>query len=120
MSDENENLNDDPSLEGDYVEIDWGPLQAAINAMADEGLDIDDNEVVRDHMAALLASLLRRVQAENDLSDEELAEAAAEVASLAVQIAIEGDEVPTFEPTEDDYETEEAGETEEEGKTEGG
>lgn len=108
MSDENEDMTEDLNLEGDYVEIDWEPLQAAIDAMADEGLDIDDNEVVRDHLAALLASLLRRVQAENDLEDEQLAEAGAEVAALAVQIALDGEEVPNFAPTEPDEDEDEA------------
>ena len=93
--------NDDPGLAGDFVEIDWFPLQAAIDAMADEGLDIDDNEVVRDHLATLMASLLRRMQTEEGLENEEVAEAAAEVASLAVQIALGEEEVPEFLPSED-------------------
>ena len=103
MNDEN-GLNDVPNeegLAGDFVEIDWGPLQSAIDAMADEGLDVDDDDVVRDHLAALLAALLRRMQAEGDLADEELAETAAEVAALAVQIALGEEDVPEFLPTED-------------------
>ena len=92
---------DEPGLAGDYVEIDWGPLQAAIDAMADEGLDVDDYEVVRDHMAALLAALLRRIGNEESLEGEELAEVAAEVASLAVQIALGEEDVPEFAPSDD-------------------
>jgi len=44
---------------------------------------------------------LRRMQAEGELSDEELAETAAEVAALAVQIALGEEDVPEFLPTEE-------------------
>ena len=101
MSDGRERDVDDPALAGDFVEIDWEPLQAAIDAMADEGLDVDDGEVVRDHLAALLAALLRRIRDEGELAEEEVAEAAAEVAALAVQIALGEEEVPEFAPSED-------------------
>ncbi|HEX9731712.1 MAG TPA: hypothetical protein VGG06_06945 [Thermoanaerobaculia bacterium] len=106
MSDDDRDLEQDEqvehSLAGDYVEIDWEPLQAAIDAMADEGLDVDDSEVVRDHLAVLLASLLRRMQAEGDLTEDELAEAAAQVAELAVLIALGDEEVPEFAPTQEE------------------
>ena len=101
MNDEHENGMEEPGLAGDFVEIDWGPLQAAIDAMADEGLDVDDYEVARDHLAALLASLLRRIGNEEDLEAEDLAEVAAEVASLAVQIAVAEEDVPEFAPSGD-------------------
>lgn len=99
--DERDREQDEPGLTGDYVEIDWEPLQAAIDAMADEGLDVDDDEVVRDHLAVLLASLLRRMQAEADLTEDDLAEAAAQVAELAVLIALGEEDVPEFAPTEE-------------------
>jgi hypothetical protein len=101
MSDGNDDILDEPGLTGDYVEIDWEPLQDAIDALADGGLDVDDDEVMRDHLAALLASLLRRMQAQGELDDEELAESAAEVAALAVQIALGDEEVPPFLPSEE-------------------
>ena len=102
MSEEKADIqDDDPGLAGDYVEIDWEPLQAAIDAMADAGLDVDDDEVMRDHLAALLASLLRRLRDEAELGDDELAESAAEIAALAVQIALGEEDVPPFLPSED-------------------
>lgn len=101
MSDDNFDIHQEPGLAGDYVEIDWEPLQAAIDAMADGGLDVDDDEVMRDHLAALLASLLRRIQGEREVGDEELAESAAEVAALAVQIALGDEDVPPFLPSEE-------------------
>lgn len=97
--DERDREQDEPGLAGDYVEIEWEPLQAAIDAMADEGLDVDDSEMVRDHLAVLLASLLRRMQAENDLDEETLAEVAAQVAELAVLIALGDEDVPEFAPS---------------------
>lgn len=97
---EQEEQDGELSLAGDFVEIDWEPLQAAIDAMADEGLDVDDSEVVRDHLAVLLASLLRRMQAEKELTEDDLAEAAAQVAELAVLIALGDEDVPEFAPSE--------------------
>lgn len=102
MSDDERDIGEDePGLAGDFVEIDWEPLQAAIDAMADEGLDVDDDEVMRDHLAVLLASLLRRMQADEELTEDDLAEAAAQVAELAVLIALGDEEVPEFAASEE-------------------
>jgi hypothetical protein len=92
---------DEPIEEGDeFIEIDWEPLQAAVDAMDEFGLDFSDNDALVHHWGALLASLLRKIRDEQDVNDEELSELAAEVAAFAVDLALSEEEIPAFEPSE--------------------
>lgn len=92
----------DASSDDEFVEIDWEPLQAALDAMADEGLDLDDTDVMRDSLSVLLASLLRKIQVKERTDDEDLGEIAAEIAALAVQIALDEEDVPAFAVSAED------------------
>ena len=71
MNDLREAFDGDGS-EDELVEIDWAPLLAAIDAMAEEGLDLDDGEDLINHWAALLGVLLRKVRGDEQLSEDEL------------------------------------------------
>jgi hypothetical protein len=96
-----EEHDDDSTEDDDFMEIDWEVLQSAIDAMADAGLDLSDHESAREHLAVLLASLLRRIRVEEpEIEEEQITEMAAEVAGLAVQLAFEDEEVPSFEARE--------------------
>ncbi len=85
---------DTPAEDEEFIEVDWEPIQAAIDAMAEAGLDLENHESVRDHLAVLLASLLRRIESMEGSDEEEIAELAAETAALATQIALGDEEVP--------------------------
>ncbi len=102
MSEEPTNGGGDAAGEDDFMEIEWDVLEAAIDAMADAGLDLADPESASEHIAILLASLLRRVREEDpDVDEEQLSEMAADVAAIAVEIALGEDEVPPFEASEE-------------------
>jgi len=102
MSEEPTNGGDDAADDVDFMEIDWEVLEAAVGAMADAGLDLSDHESASEHLAVLLASLLRRIRTEDpDTDEEELSELAAEVAAMAVELALGEDELPSFEASED-------------------
>ncbi len=90
-------MTDEPE---DEIEIDWDPLQAAIDAMADYGLDLEDHDVVLHHLATLLGSFLKHVQNTNESSDEDMAEMAAWIAGSAVEIAATLEDLPPFAASE--------------------
>ena len=98
MNDLREAFDGDGS-EDELVEIDWAPLQAAIDAMAEEGLDLDDGEDLINHWAALLGVLLRKVRGDEQLSEDELAELAAEAAAFAVDLAVSEENLPELTPS---------------------
>ena len=102
MSDDMEPMTDEE--EGELVEIDWEPLQGAIDAFHDAGLDFDDNRTLLDHWGALLGALLRKIQSEEGLEEEEIAELAAESAAFGVDLAFGGDDLPDFLPSEEQEE----------------
>lgn len=83
--------------EGEVVEIDWTPIELAIDGLAEGGLDLEDGPVVLNHLSALLASCLRSLQENEGWDDERLGEAAAETAAFAVDLALSEDELPAFE-----------------------
>lgn len=92
MSDDLLDHDDD----GEMVEIDWEPLQGAVDAFRDAGLDLSDNRSLLDHWGALLGALLRKVHAEEGLEEEEVAELAAETAAFGIDLAFGPDELPEF------------------------
>lgn len=81
------------------VEVDWEPLQCAIDAMADAGLNLENREEVVHHMAVLLASFLKQTQEEEELSEDDMAEMAAWIAGAAVEIATDVEDLPPFDPS---------------------
>ncbi|MEM1206502.1 MAG: hypothetical protein AAGN66_24930 [Acidobacteriota bacterium] len=106
MSDQDDKAPEALELERDgleqddeLVEVDWGPIQAALDGMAEEGLDLDDYNHVANHMAVMLGAFLRQVQADGDIEEETLAEMAAELAAFAVDLAVGEDELPPFAPS---------------------
>ncbi|MEL7061758.1 MAG: hypothetical protein AAGN46_17160, partial [Acidobacteriota bacterium] len=89
----------DPAADdGEPIEIDWAPLQQAINAFDDHDLDFEDNASLLYHVGALLGSLLAKLQREDGLDDAEVAETGAALAAFAVEVATGDEEVPPFEP----------------------
>ena len=90
-----ENMSDEDEL----VEIDWEPLQGAIDALHASDLDFTDNRNLLDHWGALLGALLRKVYAEENLEEEEVAELAAETAAFGIDLAFGPEELPDFAPT---------------------
>ncbi len=90
-----ENISDD-----ELVEIDWEPLQGAIDALHEADLDFTDNRNLLDHWGALLGALLRKVYAEEGLEEEEVAELAAEAAAFGIDLAFGPEELPDFAPSE--------------------
>ena len=101
-ADEDFDASDELDAVDEFMEIEWDVLEAAIDAMAEAGLDLSDHQTASEHVAVLLASLLRRVRTEDPDADEErLSEMAAEVAAIAVELAAGDDEVPPFEVSED-------------------
>lgn len=102
-------MSDDMNLEemegdGEMVEIDWEPLQGAIDAFHDGGLDFSDHQSLLDHWAALLGALLRKVQAETDLEEDDLVELAAQAVAFGTDLAFSSDELPDFLPSEEQEE----------------
>ena len=91
--------HDADSMEEELVEVDWMPIQGALDAMDDEGLNLDDNNRVANHLAVMVGAFLRKVQADGDIDEETLAEMAAELAAFAVDLAVGDDELPPFAPT---------------------
>lgn len=89
----------DNGADEDFIEIDWEPLQAAIDAMDEYGLDFQDNDAVVHHWGAVLAAILRKIEAEQGIDEDELAELAADVASFAVDLAVSDEEIPEFAPS---------------------
>lgn len=88
------------------VEVDWEPLQCAIDAMADAGLDLENHEEVVHHMAVFLGSFLKQTQEAQTLSGDDMAEMAAWIAGAAVEIAADVEDLPAFYPSDleiDDY-----------------
>ena len=100
MSEELEGMDDD----GELVEIDWEPLQAAIDAFHEAGVDFTNNQSLLDHWGAMLGSLLRKVNAEESLEEEEVAELAAEAAAFGIDLAFGSDELPDFAPSSEQEE----------------
>lgn len=100
MSDE-ETRDPEGDEEGHVVEIDWGPVEMAIEGLADGGIDLADGEAVLNHVAVLVASCLRRMSEEEGWDEETVAEAAAQTAAFAVDLALSDDEIPDFELPED-------------------
>jgi hypothetical protein len=79
------------------IEIDWTPIELAIDGLAEGGLDLEDAPAVLNHLSAILASCLRFHMEESDWDAEKVAEAAAEAAAFAVDLALSDDELPAFE-----------------------
>lgn len=100
MSDQEDTPQENGAEEEDFIEIDWEPLQAAIDAMDEFGLDFEDNDAVVHHWGAVLAAILRKIETEQGIDEDELAELAAEVASFAVDLALSDEEIPEFAPSE--------------------
>lgn len=84
--------------DGEMIEIDWTPIELAIDGLAEGGLELEDGPNVLNHLSALLASCLRFQMEENEWDAEKVAEAAAETAAFAVDLALGEDELPAFEP----------------------
>lgn len=87
--------------EDELVEIEWDALQGAVDAFADAELDFTDNPGLADHLSALMACLLRKIGGDGNLDDQQLAESAAEIAAFAVDLALSGDELPDFAPSDE-------------------
>ena len=94
---------DESDLEpGDeLVEIDWDAIQSAVDGFAGAGLDFRNSSSLADHLAALIAALLRRMHEQDGLDEGEMAEAAAEMAAFAVDLAVGGEELPEFVPSDE-------------------
>lgn len=84
--------------DAEMVELDLDAVQAAIDAFADSGLDFGEGSMLADHLSGLTASLLRKLALERGLEEEQVAEAAAEIAAFAVDIALSEEELPEFRP----------------------
>lgn len=94
MSEESNN----EARDGEMIEIDWTPIELAIDGLAEGALDLDHGPNVLNHLSALLASCLRHQMQENEWDAEKVAEAAAETAAFAVDLALSDDDLPAFEP----------------------
>lgn len=90
--------------EEEYVEIDWEPLQGAIDAFHEGGLDFSDHQSLLDHWSALLGSLMRKIQAENNLEEDDLVELAAQSVAFGTDLAFGSDELPEFVPSDEQEE----------------
>ena len=90
--------------DGEMVEIDWEPLQGAIDAFHEGGLDFSDHQSLLDHWAALLGALLRKVQADQNLEEDELVELAAQSVAFGTDLAFGSDELPEFLPSDEQVE----------------
>lgn len=81
----------------EFIEISWEPLEAALDAMIEAGLDLSDTESALHHVGALLAVLLRKIDEEQEVDEDEIANLAAEVASFAVDLALSDEELPSID-----------------------
>ncbi|MDA8019334.1 MAG: hypothetical protein MPN21_17980 [Thermoanaerobaculia bacterium] len=88
----------DDARVGEMIEIDWTPIELAIDGLSEGGLELEDGPNVLNHLSTLLASCLRRHMEESEWDAEKVAEAAAETAAFAVDLALGEDELPAFEP----------------------
>ncbi len=88
---------DDNDESEEFIEISWEPLEAALDAMIESGLDLSDTESALHHVGALLAVLLRKIDEEQEVDEDEIANLAAEVASFAVDLALSDEELPSIE-----------------------
>lgn len=88
---------DDNEEAEEFIEISWEPLEAALDAMIESGLDLSDTESALHHVGALLAVLLRKIDDEQEVDEDEIANLAAEVASFAVDLALSDEELPSIE-----------------------
>ena len=84
----------------EFIEISWEPLEAALDAMVEAGLDLSESESALHHVGALLAILLRRLSEDQEIAEDEIANLAAEVASFAVDLALSEEELPKIESDE--------------------
>lgn len=87
--------------EDEALEIDWLPLQMAIDAMSDGGLNLDDSEEMSHHLATLLAAFLKKQQQVDELPDDEVGEIAAWIAGAAIEIAVTIEDLPPFAVSDD-------------------
>ncbi len=88
---------DDNDEAEEFIEISWEPLEAALDAMIEAGLDLSDTESALHHVGALLAVLLRKIDEEQEVDEDEIGNLAAEVASFAVDLALSDEELPSIE-----------------------
>lgn len=96
--DDHKTHEEDTDADGEeFIEISWEPLEAALDAMIEAGLDLSDTESALHHVGALLAVLLRKIDEEQEVDEDEIANLAAEVASFAVDLALSEEELPTIE-----------------------
>lgn len=110
---------DTEAREGEMIEIDWTPIELAIDGLAEGGLDLEDAQAVLNHMSAMMASCLRLHMEESQWDAEKVAEAAAEAAAFAVDLALSDDELPAFEAwdgEDDDFDEDEEEEEDSEAK----
>jgi hypothetical protein len=91
---------DDNEESEEFIEISWEPLEAALDAMIESGLDLSDTESALHHVGALLAVLLRKIDEEQEVDEDEIANLAAEVASFAVDLALSDEELPSIESSD--------------------
>ncbi len=97
MDDHKTHEEDNDADTDEFIEISWEPLEAALDAMIESGLDLSDTESALHHVGALLAVLLRKIDEEQEVDEDEIANLAAEVASFAVDLALSEEELPTIE-----------------------
>ena len=113
QDDNHHDEENDEARDGEMIEIDWTPIELAIDGLAEGGLDLEDGPSVLNHLSALLASCLRHQMDENDWDAEKVAEAAAEAAAFAVDLALGEDELPAFEPWDGEDEDDQDDDSEE-------
>lgn len=97
MEDRKAPEEDNDTESEEFIEISWEPLEAALDAMIESGLDLSDTESALHHVGALLAVLLRKIDEEQEVDEDEIANLAAEVASFAVDLALSDEELPSIE-----------------------
>lgn len=88
---------DEQQTEGEeVVEIDDEALEAMIKTLESSDLDLSNHLNVVDHIGVLLGIYLRKVEAEAGHGEDELSDLAASAAGLAIQIAFEDEDLPSF------------------------
>lgn len=100
MEDRKAPEEDNDTESEEFIEISWEPLEAALDAMIESGLDLSDTESALHHVGALLAVLLRKIDEEQEVDEDEIANLAAEVASFAVDLALSDEELPSIESSD--------------------